>query len=327
MTGWSWWLTYTPLHLVWGGTEAVFLFFVLSGFVLTLPFLGPRAPRWRDYYPRRLARLYVPVWGAMVVALLLGALFPRVARPEQSWWIQAHDFDNGWRLVAHDVVLLRGTSWLDSPLWSLQWEVLFSLLLPVYLVVALRFRGRWLLLAGLLACSVILAPNNSALFLPMFGVGVLMAVRRDLLDEAAQSLPRWVWPWLVVASLALINAKWFPVPVLGHTFLALAGVTVMVFVFYGWRGAKRLTDARPVRWLGTRSFSLYLVHEPIMVSIAMTIRSTNPLLVLALGLPASLLASAAFYRWIEYPAHLLSKRIRFPRLPASRAGQGPSLPV
>ncbi len=35
----SWLLTYTPLHLVWAGPEAVLVFFVLSGFVLTLPVL------------------------------------------------------------------------------------------------------------------------------------------------------------------------------------------------------------------------------------------------------------------------------------------------
>lgn len=33
----AWWATYTPLHLFWDGTEAVFVFFVLSGFVLSLP--------------------------------------------------------------------------------------------------------------------------------------------------------------------------------------------------------------------------------------------------------------------------------------------------
>lgn len=35
----SWLITYTPLHLIWAGTEAVCLFFILSGFVLTLPTL------------------------------------------------------------------------------------------------------------------------------------------------------------------------------------------------------------------------------------------------------------------------------------------------
>lgn len=36
----SWWLTHAPLYLLWAGQQAVFLFFVLSGFVLTLSALG-----------------------------------------------------------------------------------------------------------------------------------------------------------------------------------------------------------------------------------------------------------------------------------------------
>src|SRR5205814_1190229 len=58
-------LTYSPLHLFWAGSEAVIVFFVLSGFVLTLAVSGDRAD-WLRYYPRRMLRLYVPVVGSVV---------------------------------------------------------------------------------------------------------------------------------------------------------------------------------------------------------------------------------------------------------------------
>jgi len=32
---WVWWVTFTPVHLLWAGQEAVIVFFILSGFVLT----------------------------------------------------------------------------------------------------------------------------------------------------------------------------------------------------------------------------------------------------------------------------------------------------
>lgn len=50
--------------------EAVLIFFVLSGFVLALP-ATLKAVRWRVYYVKRLVRLYVPVWGSLVVAVVL----------------------------------------------------------------------------------------------------------------------------------------------------------------------------------------------------------------------------------------------------------------
>ncbi|WP_226360245.1 acyltransferase family protein [Pseudonocardia sp. ICBG1142] len=69
----AWSLAYTPLHLVWAGTEAVLLFF---GFVLT-----GSATRdgfgWGSYYAQRLPRLYLPVWAALLVAAGSAAVVAR----------------------------------------------------------------------------------------------------------------------------------------------------------------------------------------------------------------------------------------------------------
>jgi len=72
----------------------------------------------------------------------------------------------------------------------------------------------------------------------------------------------------------------------------------------------------------TRVGRLYLVHEPIVVSVAMATAASNPLLVLAISAPVSLLVAAAFYRVVEYPAHLLSKKISLPqrRMEAAEPG-------
>src|SRR5271154_1701910 len=72
----SWWLTYTPLHLVWAGSEAVVVFFVLSGFVLVRAAERPGF-RWRAYYPSRMLRLYLPVWAALVLGFVLYEAVPR----------------------------------------------------------------------------------------------------------------------------------------------------------------------------------------------------------------------------------------------------------
>src|SRR6201995_3858781 len=43
-------VAYTPLHLLWAGSEAVIVFFVLSGFVLVLPHVTGRSIGWPGYY-------------------------------------------------------------------------------------------------------------------------------------------------------------------------------------------------------------------------------------------------------------------------------------
>lgn len=76
--GVAWWFTYTPLHVVWAGSEAVMVFFVLSGFVLTRSCEAVYSS-WRAYYPSRLLRLYLPVVAALLFAAAMVMLIPRVA--------------------------------------------------------------------------------------------------------------------------------------------------------------------------------------------------------------------------------------------------------
>src|SRR3954470_23660048 len=64
----AWWLAWTPAYLLWAGREAVLVFFVLSGFVLSLPRLsGGKSGRWASYYRKRMVRLYVPVVAAVAL--------------------------------------------------------------------------------------------------------------------------------------------------------------------------------------------------------------------------------------------------------------------
>ena len=102
----SWWMTYTPLHLAWAGTEAVYCFFLLSGLVLALPAARGRHHDWTSYYPKRIGRLYLPVLGATLLALAWIALIPRVYGESSSWWLAGHSAHPRWRATAHDLVLV-----------------------------------------------------------------------------------------------------------------------------------------------------------------------------------------------------------------------------
>ncbi|MED0935350.1 acyltransferase family protein [Bacillus mobilis] len=65
-------LKYSPIRSIFlGGSEAVKLFFVLSGFVLALPFLKEQKPSYFPYLVRRIFRIYVPYYFAITLAILL----------------------------------------------------------------------------------------------------------------------------------------------------------------------------------------------------------------------------------------------------------------
>src|SRR6476660_9352443 len=81
------WAVFSPLHILWNGTPAVHVFFVLSGFVLILPFTKSLPGRsWAPYYAKRLLRLYLPAWAALALAVVLMVLIPRTPSPLQSPW-------------------------------------------------------------------------------------------------------------------------------------------------------------------------------------------------------------------------------------------------
>lgn len=303
---WVWWTTYTPLHLIWAGREAVYVFFILSGFVLTLPFLRAAQPSLGAYYPKRFVRIYLPVWASILFALLMCWAFPRVAGPEFSSWLNFHDEAPN---VLSDGFLLMGAGQLNSPLWSLQWEMIFSLLLPLYWLGAERFRRVWILVASgliLLIGAAELTHLAGLVFLPMFGIGALMAARRDVLEGWAAKLGPREWWGLVITSIVLMCSHWlFPqLPVAIST--ATFGGALLVFIFIGSKAAITLGSNSLVHWLGVRSFSLYLVHEPIVVSVAFSLHMTNPFLVGLIAVPLSLLAAEVFFRLVEEPSHRLA---------------------
>lgn len=83
-----------PSHLCISCGQArieIYAFFILSGFVLTLPFGRGSRPSWAAYYPKCIVRIYLPVGASLLFALLLAWTIPRVAGPEFSSWVNLHE--------------------------------------------------------------------------------------------------------------------------------------------------------------------------------------------------------------------------------------------
>lgn len=316
-----WWLVHTPLHLLWEGAAAVYVFFVLSGVVLTLPVLAVgRRFSWVAYYPHRLLRLYLPVWGAVALAAVVFVLLPRTGDPE-SLWLQAAATEMHPRGVAKSLTLVTGTGGLISPLWSLRWEVIFSLLVPVYIWVALKARSGPFAVALVLA-SVATTGAGSALgnarmtYLPMFMVGVVLAVHLGQLRRAAADRGNRFWAAVLVTGLLLCTAHWvglglgLPERALGALVaVTLVGATLVVVAAIGWRPfAARLSAPVPL-WLGTISFSLYLTHEPIVVGLAF-VAGDHLWWSMPTGIVVAIVVGWAFYRVVERPSHRFAQSVR-----------------
>ena len=325
----SWALLYTPLHVVWAGAEAVTVFFVLSGYVLTLPVARGRRFRPAAYYPHRVLRLYVPVWGALCIAAL-AHFAVEGAGGGGTWWLTEHTRSLDLAQVRDSFFLLHdaGDYTLLAVLWSLHWEVVFSLALPLFLLAGWATRRfAW---AAFAAVLVLLyaegATSEWFRYLAPFALGALLAFQYDrvaaLRARLAASGARVVELGLLAVAVCGLTADWWLrvhgfVLVGGHAdragrlapvLVALGACAALALALVGpW--TRRALETGPMQWVGTRSYSLYLVHEPVLVAIAFALGGAPSLPVLALlAVPAALLVTEGFHRAIERPSHELARR-------------------
>ncbi len=313
----AWWLLDTPLRLFTMGINAVSVFFVLSGVVLALPvFRGKVLDLW-NYYPRRFLRLWLPSAASVLLAAAIILLTRQNPANAQSAWgteFSHESVDLGG--VVSELFLITGRHPYNNPLWSLKWEMLFSLMLPIVLLLALRLRRGWwvaivLLSAASGAGEALEVPGLQ--YVPMFLVGALIA---RIAVHREGTPPAWAGWVSVLVGGVMIGAPdmWRSVfggdmqgPV-GH---ALGGFVVLgaALVAHGLMlpgFAGTVFGSAPLRFLGRISFSLYLVHVPILsAGVHVFGDAWSALLV---TIPLAFLVAWAFTRWIEEPSARLARR-------------------
>ena len=338
------WLTGTPLKLLFPGSEAVLVFFVLSGLVVALPALqggrrGSPGFSWAKYYPARLLRLYLPVFAALLMSAALIVLLPRdrSAMPAGSWMADTNATTVTPLSLLSEASLAQRSYDIDNVLWSLRWEVVFSLLLPLFVWVALRLS--WHPLISTTACIIATVLGRvleaaALVYLPLFLLGSILAVQlhsprrgsrpaggaeadgRTALVPPPARRPSWLLPLAAVLAGALLVAGWLvrpldPPPIVRTIAwgLAGAGAALTVVLAVAWPLLRCGLETRPLQWLGKVSFSLYLVHVPILATLVHLFGSSRWWIAGLVAVPLSLLVAALFQRWIEAPSHRLARAV------------------
>jgi peptidoglycan/LPS O-acetylase OafA/YrhL len=204
---------------------------------------------------------------------------------------------------------------LDAPFWSLHLELYGSLL--VLCLVTLRAWSPALHHVAIVACAI--AFGTHPIFLFVLG---------HLLPPLAQGRGKREALWgaiLLLLGLSMSAAKNWPLlepvrAVLAHTELAAAPTLFQfqsqlaaVALYLGVRHAPFLWPAlqsAPFRHLGRLSFSIYLLHFPILFTLVCVVFLHLPSTAMAfvLFLVLSFSAAAAFERWVDRPAISLSRR-------------------
>jgi peptidoglycan/LPS O-acetylase OafA/YrhL len=118
---------------------------------------------------------------------------------------------------------------------------------------------------------------------------------------------------LVAACVVAMTSVWWLQPhssVVEHGLRAVvaAGACIAVALPLLLGSLRSFLETPVMQWAGSRSFSLYLVHEPIVVAAAFALGGTaSVVLVAALAVPVALVAAEGFFRVAERPMHRWSR--------------------
>jgi peptidoglycan/LPS O-acetylase OafA/YrhL len=321
-------------HTAWlpGGFLGVDVFFVVSGYLITSLLLvehdASGGIRLGAFWARRARRL-LPAAYLLIAACLVAGFFARTGGSLRGDALASIFYVANWRFVfEHDSYFSQfGRPPLLRHLWSLADEEQFYLLWPVLLVVALRSGARRLLpvlLAGGAIASTVLmwvlyrdGADPSRVFYgtdtraaPLL-VGALLAFlwRPGSLSDRVTPFLR---PALDAAGIgALLLVVWAFVDVQdsgsrvyhgGFLLLAVATAVLLATVVHPLGAVGRVLALPPLRWLGERSYAIYLWHWPVLAF-------TRPGIdlhfsrwgVLALQSGLTLALSDVSYRFVERP--------------------------
>ena len=318
------WLAATPLQPIQSGRPAVMFFFMLSGFVLCKA-LRDRgfelsARSWAAWAAQRTIRLCLPVLASVALSLLLYAVVFDGTWPTEGEWLRERVWQHPPTLgtVASNgsLLALDGEGYaLNNVLWSLVHEWRFSMLVPVLLALpVLGARGTAsLVLAATAVSSWAGGMYGWSLFA---GAGVVGTIKASLyfslpfiLGMALELGAAARWPadrWLTVLGLAAVLGLCRN----GSDYAIFIASAILIWLSLQPGPMQRALRRPAPRFLGTVSFSLYLVHVPVLAAVQHGLHDRLPPAALwGIGILCSLLAAWVFCRVVERPAHRLARRV------------------
>lgn len=305
--------------MIRNGGYALPLFFILSGYILGLPFANhslQNAPRvnLKKYFIRRLTRIEPPYFIAVALFFLLSVVI-----------LKEFSFNQGFKSLLASLTyqhnLIYGRQVLPlllPPAWSLEVEVQFYVLAPV-LALLYRIKHPVIRTSAFVATIVLLLfwdrrdlPVVSILtYLEHFLLGMLLAV---LKVKEQSLLPKTKWDNLI--TTVAFFAIWLIAPSdyeewYWRTFFEFVRLisAILFFNYIIFHKTYKFLSNRYITYLGAMSYSIYLLHYPIVMIVGAKLVQhqfskfsyINVSIYVLILITLSLIASVIFYLLVERP--------------------------
>lgn len=330
-------LAYLATHLLGFGHIAVAVFIVLSGYCLMLPVARSSHQKIPGgigkFFQRRAMRILPPYYAALLLCLLLIWCVPALrTASEANWDITLPSFTSG-SIISH-LLLVHNLSprWIfkiDYPMWSVatEWQIYF--LFPFLMLPTWRRFG----IMGLLLVTFVFWMAIHILFHHRFdGAGLHLASLFSFGMAGAiigfsmeQRIILWRdrTPWGICAFISFLALasilSWRPAMIEKHTSQIdlLAGLCATCLIVHCTKHLLSKFVSRPAVLIllesdfavgiGKFSYSLYLIHAPVLALCYASLRRLHfdPMItlvaVILTGVPLSLLFSYLFFLACERP--------------------------
>jgi len=335
------------------GGLGVTVFFVLSGYLITTLMRREHAERGgvrlRAFYLRRVLRLMPPLFIVVAAAALLSSLGVIGGEFSARGLLSVLFYFGNYHVIALD---FQGVPEGLGVVWSLAVEEHYYLLYPPLAIVLLRI-GRpgvaaavlvalcaamlgwrcWLALHGASEHYLTMATDTRA---DAILVGCLLAFwRNPALDPvaAARTLPAREWALgaacvlLLVATLAYRD-EFFRLTARYTVQSVAIAPLIWLAVARAGHAPFRWLNARPMAYVGTISYTIYLAHQVILYGVERHAPELGGAATLAFSALLTLVVAEAMRRWVEQPCARLRRQLHRPaRTPTPGAADPGALPM
>lgn len=356
----------TPLHVIWGGHEAVILFFILSGYVLSLPFykaeennsftnsninerkILTKSYHYLSFIVKRVCRIYIPY----MVSILLSSILLKIFLVQKSQISFSDWFNTMWAhpvsiklILSYLLMIGIDTHNINTVTWSLIHEMRISIIFPLIMALIFRFGWKKVITIGMISISIVsflflfITNNhtnaayrefltfivNSIYFTSFFLIGAVLAKNIDRIKAYIQGAIFSLKLVVLFVGILFYSFEWI-VPGIGvmkynsSNFgywaglmidLCIAiGVVVFIIMSQAFKPLNCILTFKPIVWLGKISYSLYLIHILVILTLSSLLYKILPTDIIIFLVPiVSFGLSSVFYHFVERPSMALGRKL------------------